>query len=308
MLYIRGNYFIPDARVGWVTPSVTYLKEFIKDKKIDAIITTGPPHSMHLIGLRLREQLDVKWIADFRDPWTTIHYHKSLRLKRASEDKHKDLEAEVLRNADHIVVTSKTTGKEFSDISNKPLTVITNGYEVTETIIPKPDTNFSIAHIGSMLSERNPEVLWQVLNELCTENKDFRRQLSITLAGVVSDDVLKNIREYNLEEKIEYKGYVSHSEAKQLQHNAQVLLLLEMDTPETRAIIPGKLFEYLIAKRPIIALGPEGSDIEDILNETDAGYFFSPSDKQAIKARILKYFTAFEHGDLQVNSKGIEAL
>jgi hypothetical protein len=306
MLYVRGNYFIPDARVGWVKPSAAFLKDFIKDRKIDTIITTGPPHSLHLIGLRLKDQLGVKWIADFRDPWTTIHYHKSLRLSRTSEEKHKKLEAEVLRNADHIVVTSKTTGKEFADISDKPITVITNGYEVTEEIIPKPDKTFSIAHIGSLLSERNPEVLWQVLHELCDENEEFRGQLSIKLAGVVSDDVLESIKAHNLEENLERSGYVSHSEAKQLQHNTQVLLLLEMDKPETRAIIPGKLFEYLNAKRPILALGPEGSDIEDILKQTQAGYFYSASNKQAIKARILEYFTAFGRGDLQVHSEGIE--
>ena len=136
MLYVRGNYFIPDARVGWVKPSVTYLKGFLTNNRIDAVITTGPPHSLHLIGLRLKKLLGVKWIADFRDPWTTIHYHRSLRLSKSSAEKHKKLEAEVLQNADHLIVTSKRTEVEFSAISDRPITVITNGYEVTETCNP----------------------------------------------------------------------------------------------------------------------------------------------------------------------------
>lgn len=306
MLYVRGNYFIPDARVGWVKPSVAFLKDHLTDNTFDAIITTGPPHSLHLIGLRLKKILSVKWIADFRDPWTTIHYHKSLRLSRSSEAKHKKLEAEVLRNADRIIVTSNSTGGEFSEITDSPITVITNGYEVTEAIIPKPDKEFTLAHIGSLLSERNPEILWQVLNELCNENEKFQNLLSINLAGVVGDDVMQSLKEYDLEDKVKLIGYVSHSEAKQLQHNAQVLLLLEMDKPETRAIIPGKLFEYLIAKRPVIALGPEGSDIQEILEETNAGCFFTTSDKQAVKEQLLQYFNAYELGTLQVQSKGID--
>ena len=306
MLYVRGNYFIPDARIGWVKPSVAFLKDYLNNNDIETIITTGPPHSMHLIGLRLKKLLDVNWIADFRDPWTTIHYHKSLRLSKSSEEKHKKLEAEVLQNADHILVTSKRTEEEFSAITDTAVTVITNGYDVTEVIKPELDKDFSLAHIGSLLSERNPRILWEILKELCAENENFNDHLSIKLAGVVSDDVIQSIKEFDLESKVDYVGYVSHSEAKQLQHNSQVLLLLEIDKPETRAIIPGKLFEYLMAKRPIIALGPEGSDMEDILNETNAGHFFTTSEKQEIKEQLLQYFSAFEQGDLQVRTKGID--
>ena len=91
MLYVRGNFFIPDARVGWVKPSVKYLSDYLENNDVDVVITTGPPHSLHLIGKQLKKELNVKWIADFRDPWTTIHYHKSLRLNKTSEKKHKAL-------------------------------------------------------------------------------------------------------------------------------------------------------------------------------------------------------------------------
>jgi glycosyltransferase involved in cell wall biosynthesis len=306
MLFVRGNYFIPDARVGWVKPSVAFLRKFLEERTFDAMITTGPPHSMHLIGLELKAITGIPWIADFRDPWTTIHYHKSLRLTKASETKHKKLEADVLNGADYIVVTSKTTKKEFSEITKKSISVITNGYEITQAITPRLDKEFSLSHIGSLLSDRNPEILWKVLKELCNEQSDFRKDLRISLTGVVGEEVLQSIRDCGLEQNLIVNGYVSHSEAKQLQHDAQVLLLLEMDKQETRAIIPGKLFEYLVAGRPILSIGPEGSDISDILSETESGAFFTPSEETALRDQLLAYYDDYKLGTLKTHPKDIE--
>ena len=130
MLWVRGNFFIPDARVGWVKPSVRFLKNYLAENPVDVIITTGPPHSMHLIGRQLKQEFGIQWMTDFRDPWTTIHYHKSLRLSKSSEKKHKRLEAAVLSECDHIIVTSPTTKREFEEITRVPIQVITNGYDI----------------------------------------------------------------------------------------------------------------------------------------------------------------------------------
>lgn len=306
MLFIRGNFFIPDARVKWVKPSVAYLSSYLSAQNIDTVITTGPPHSLHLIGLHLKQKLHVRWIADFRDPWTTIHYHKALRLTKASERRHKEMEAKVLTSADTVVVTSPTTKTEFEIITDKPIEVVTNGYEVSEEKEISLDKPFSIAHIGSLLSERNPKVLWEVLCELCKENPHFAENLQIKLAGAVSEEVLASISKYGLFEKCINLGYVSHTVARQLQRAAQVLLLVEKNSPETRAIIPGKLFEYLAAKRPVIALGPAGSDMEVIINETSCGAFFGYTEDDKLKERILSYFNAYQQQALEVSSEGIE--
>lgn len=307
MLYIRGNFFIPDARVGWVKPSVKFLSKYILEKPLDVIITTGPPHSLHLIGLQLQKELNVKWIADFRDPWTTIHYHKSLRLNKASEGKHKSLEAAVLTSANAITVTSPTTKKEFERITDKPITVITNGYDISkEKTSFEMDSKFSISHIGSLLSERNPQILWKVLADICDVSASFKNDLLLKFAGAVSDDVKQSIQDFKLNKNCDFLGYVSHSEALKLQNQSQVLLVVEIDTPETRAIIPGKLFEYLAAKRPIIALGPKESDIEEILNETKAGTFFSYLDDNKLKTEILDLYEQFKGGNLEIASQGIE--
>jgi glycosyltransferase involved in cell wall biosynthesis len=248
----------------------------------------------------------VKWLADFRDPWTTIHYHKSLRLKNSSEKKHKELENQVLNTADVVVVTSPSTQKEFEAITKQPVKVITNGFEEAEDIYPILDDSFSIVHIGSLLSKRNPLILWEVLSELVSENLDFKANLEIKLAGVISEDVWASIGSFGLEENSTNLGYVPHAEAKQLQHNAQLLLLIEMDSPETKAIIPGKFFEYLIAHRPIIALGPEGSDVGVLMRMTKSGSYFVYTDKVSLKTHLLNCYQAYKDNSLSITSEGIE--
>ncbi|HEY4617707.1 MAG TPA: glycosyltransferase, partial [Flavobacterium sp.] len=188
-LLIRGNLFIPDARVFWVKPSVRFLEKYIVENNIGTIVTSGPPHSLHLIGLELKQKLNIKWIADFRDPWTTIGYHKSLRLSSYAAKKHKFLEHKVLNMADTIIVTSKTTKSEFEVITSRPIEVITNGYDVENIEKQDLDSKFSLAHIGSFLSERNPTILWESLVELINEIPDFKNHLEIKLIGAVSHEV-----------------------------------------------------------------------------------------------------------------------
>jgi hypothetical protein len=308
LLFIRGNFFIPDARKAWIKPSVTFLSEYISKEHIETIITTGPPHSLHLIGLQLQKQLGVKWIADFRDPWTTIGYHKQLKLTRASKEKHKRLEKQVLNTANQIIVTSFTTKTEFIQLTNKPIEVITNGYDYDyeKSVTFVMDKKFTLSHIGSLLSKRNPEVLWQVLRDLVKENNSFSKDFQLNFIGSVSENVLKTIDTYNLSDYINKVGYVSHKEAIIFQKKSQVLLLIEIDSEDTKCIIPGKLFEYMVSNRPIIAIGPEASDVEKIIKETNTGNYFYYSDYKLLKSTILEFYKAFQNNNLQVNPIGLE--
>ncbi len=306
LLYIRGNFFIPDARRSWVKPSVKYLKEYIRKNNIDTIITTGPPHSVHLIGLNLIKDIDVKWVADFRDPWTQIGYHKKLKLTDTSELKHQELEQAVLDKTSHIITTSFTTKDEFEKKTGTPVTVITNGYDDNNSERCKPDEKFSIAHIGSLLSGRDPKNLWQVLSELTRENSSFKRDLQLKLVGAVSGEVLESIKKQGLEDNLEVMGYVPHSKAMNIQKSSQVLLLIEINSQDTRGIIPGKLFEYMAAKRPILALGPEKWDVERILYETGSGNYFNYSEKDGLKHRILAYYELYLKNSLNSDSRNIE--
>ena len=306
LLWIRGNFFIPDARIGWVKPAVGFLKEYLAKNDMDIVISSGPPHSLHLIGMALKEELGIKWVADFRDPWTTIHYHQSLRLNKRAQKKHLKLESKVLNNSDLVVVTSARTKKEFQKITSVPIEVISNGYDILEKIVPNLDPQFSIAHIGSLLTNRNPELLWEILSELKDKNKVFSKNLLIKLVGTVSEDVLKSLAVFGLTENYKTLGYVSHQEAIQIQHDAQVLLLVEMDSPETKSIIPGKLFEYVAANRPILAIGPEGSDVEAIIKETNTGVYFKYTDKEKLKQQLQLYYEDYLRANLNVNSKNIQ--
>ncbi|HLW15533.1 MAG TPA: hypothetical protein VKX30_08565 [Flavobacteriaceae bacterium] len=309
MLYVRANYFIPDARVGWVKPSVAFLKDYCEKNHIDTLITTGPPHSLHLIGMQLQKEAGVKWLADFRDPWTTIHYFAQLPLSKSAFKKHKELEKKVLTAADIITVTSKPTQAEFEKLTHTPIHVVTNGYD--EHQLPKEsiplNTKFSIAHIGSLLSDRNPKQLWKALADLLLAYPSLKNDLQITLAGVLSEEALVSIAEAGLEKYVSNYGYVSHGEAIRLQHASQILLLLEMDKEETKVILPGKLFEYMAAKRPILALGPEGGAIASILEETNAGEYYSYKESPEIYTYLENQYNTYKTGSLQVQSHGVTA-
>lgn len=306
LLFIRGNFFIPDARIGWVKPSVEYLSEYIKINSVDIIITTGPPHSLHLIGKQLKEQFNIPWIADFRDPWTTIGYHKKLKLTTSAAQKHKTLEKEVLNEADRILVTSPSTKKDFKQITQQPIDVITNGYDI-EHIEKKPlDKKFTIAHIGSLLSDRNPRVLWKALAELIKNNPDFKQDFELKLAGKVSTQILNTLDEFKLSPYVNNMGYISHQQAITEQRTSQVLLLLEIDSEETRAIIPGKLFEYMAAERPILAIGPEKSDVEALVKQTNTGQYFCYDEKDRIAECIEKMYQQYSENKLKSYGIGLQ--
>jgi glycosyltransferase involved in cell wall biosynthesis len=306
LIWVRGNLFIPDARLFWIRPSVQFLSKYIQEHQIETVITTGPPHSLHLIGMELKNRHKINWITDFRDPWTTIGYHDKLQLSDWAAKKHKQLEKQVLNSCDQIIVTSPTTKTEFQALTSKPISVITNGYDV-EQITKKPlDEKFTLAHIGSFLSERNPRILWKALAELVKENKAFSEKLELKLIGAVSDSVLETIKEFKLDGFVNHLGYVSHEVALQEQRCSQVLLLIEIDSEQTNCIIPGKLFEYLVSERPILAIGPEQADFASIIKETNTGTFFTYEDKDALKTQIVQYFEAFQSQSLQVHAVGLQ--
>ncbi len=278
LLWIRGNLFIPDARVGWVNRVVDNLKNDPAFAKADTLITTGPPHSVHLIGQRLKAtpRFEKKqWIADFRDPWTTIGYHQSLQLTKSSEQKHRSLERQILQQADHIIVTSPSTKKEFVQKTNTPIKVITNGFDLIPNDVKQPKGDFVIRHIGTLLADRNPIKLWETLQQLCQDHEDFAADFKLELAGNLSNNIKESIQEVGITSQVNYLGYVPHDNAVELMNSAQVLLLIEINTSITRAIIPGKTFEYIASRRPVVAIGPQDSDIECLLQESNAGVYFT---------------------------------
>jgi len=303
--YIRANYFIPDARKFWIQPSVNFLSNYLENNHIDAIITTGPPHSMHLIGLELKKKLGIKWISDFRDPWTEIDYFQQLPLTKKATKKHQDLEQEVLRKSDMVVVVGETMKEKFLKYS-KRIKVLTNGFDTIEDLsTQKLDEKFSITHVGLMNFDRNPTILWKVLNEISNTNPGFKNDLRIKLIGKIDDAVIQDLKVFG-HEIIERIPYLDHKDVSKYQASSQVLLLSINEVPSAKGIITGKIFEYLQAKRPILAIGPEDGDAAMILKNTNAGTIIGFKNKTVLKATILNLYKDYKEGVLFVKSINIE--
>jgi hypothetical protein len=308
-IWIRGNFLIPDPRRFWIKPSVSFLSDYLIENQVNAIITTGPPHSMHLIGMGLKKNFPtLPWVADFRDPWTNIDFYKDLNLTWFADKIHHRLEKEVLQKADTVLVVSRGMKEEFAPMKPKKLQVITNGYDGSDvqTGTLALDAKFSISHIGTLNAARNPRIVWKVLSEICAENVAFKNDLQIQLVGKVDFSVLEDIQSYGLQEQLLKIDYLSHSEAIAKQNSSQVLMLLINQSGNAKGILTGKFFEYLAAKRPILAVGPTDGDAAVVLNETGAGVIVDFADEQATKAAIQNYYNQYKKGTLSVQSESVE--
>ena len=303
--YVRANYFIPDARKFWIKPSVKFLSNYLKNNEIDVVITTGPPHSMHIIGLVLKDKFKIKWISDFRDPWTEIDYFQQLPLTKKANKKHHQLEQEVLEKSDMVIVVGETMKKKFLK-HNHNIEVLTNGFDSYENSLTiELDSNFSITHVGSMNTDRNPTILWEVLYEISSENIDFKNNLRIKFIGKIDDTVIQDIQVFNPKNILRIP-YLDHKEVRKYQASSQVLLLSINQVPNAKGIITGKIFEYLQAKRPILGIGPEDGDAAAILKKTNAGNIVGFNNKIELKAAVLKLYKDFKEEKLFVKSINIE--
>jgi glycosyltransferase involved in cell wall biosynthesis len=299
-IWIRGNFFIPDARKFWIRPSTTFLLNYIIKHNITHVISSGPPHSMHLIALNLKKkQPHLRWMADFRDPWTNIDFYEKLMLTNWADKKHHQQELSVLNYADSILSIGASMNNEFIDMyklaggkNTKKFHTITNGFDTDdtsrETIIK--DKKFSIAHLGTLVKDRNPEVLWKVLNKLLKEHSDFKQQLEIKLVGKVDIFVKEQIEAFGLSQYVNKIDYLPHNEVIKEQQTSKVLLLLVNNTKNAKGILTGKFFEYMASGAPILAIGPLEGDLADILTKTNSGVMSDFRDEQSLEKNILNYF------------------
>lgn len=304
--YVRANFFIPDARKFWIKPSVKKLTPFVLENDIDVVITTGPPHSLHIIGAELKKRTGVKWLADFRDPWTNIDYFHSLPLTQKAKERHCQLETMVLEQADAVTVVGKSMKEEFSD-RNDHVYVLTNGFDETsqaeEVFL---DKKFSICHIGMMNADRNPLILWQALQELSEESADFKKDLVVKLIGKCDQEVYQSVSDFGLTNHVSFVAYVPHKDVMRFQRSAQVLLLAVNNVPSSKSLITGKIFEYLQSQRPVIGIGPVDGDLAAILNETGAGQVVDFEDLVSLKELISKYYRLYRSGKLKGEARNID--
>ena len=308
-VWVRGNFFIPDARCYWIRPSVKYLTEWIKSNPVDAIVSSGPPHSMHLIAMGLKKKLNIPWIADFRDPWTKIDYYHELHLTWFANRKHHRLEKKVVTDADCIISIGNQMRYELAILGAKKSITITNGFDTADqlSIEGGNDSKFSISHFGTVNKARNPEALWKVLSELIQNNNDLASSLEIKMVGRIDQSVKESIQKNNLISYLNKIDFLPHNEVLKMQKESQILLLLINQTHNAGGILTGKFFEYLAASRPILAIGPTKGDVADILRNAQAGKIIDFNDEKNLKEAILEYFRAFKEKKLSVNPTDIHA-
>lgn len=306
-VWVRGNFFIPDARRFWIRPSVKFLLRWLKENNVDAIVSTGPPHSMHLIAHGLKKKMPhLKWVADFRDPWTNIDFYHELKLSSWADARHHRLELNVLKSANAVVSIGQTMSSEFAgilaqaNVSNR-LEVIPNGFdpEAIYTGAYTPDSKFSIAHIGTLNRSRNPNELWQVLAEIAKTDAEFATDLEIKLVGKVDYNVTESLIKAGLEKYVHKIDYVPLNEVGRVQKESRVLLLLINRTQNARGIITGKFFEYMATGNPVLAIGPEDGDAAAIINETQCGYISGFDQTESLKQHILSLYRQYKSGNLQ---------
>lgn len=314
--WLRGNLFIPDPRVFWVRPSVKFLTDFVKQHSPDFIVTTGPPHSVHLIGLKLKKKTGVKWIADFRDPWSRWDMLANFRTSRLALSQIKRLEKMVVLNSDITMTVSQSWAKDLYGDYNKDISVITNGYDSDEFSIgtkkklnnqQNHKTNFVISHSGLINNFRNPASFWEALRALCLENLELAQSLKIVFCGMVDKSILATIsKDPVLADKFIFRGYLSHEEVLDIYKESAVLLLLLNRSKNAEGHLPGKLFEYLAAKRNILAMGTTSGDAGQIILNTKAGAICEYDDVNAIKNALSSFFSDFKNGKFPA-SQSVEA-
>ncbi len=294
-VWIRGNFFIPDAKKWWIKPAIKRLRQYLQDNPMDAVISTGPPHTCHLIAKGIQKYHDIPWIVDYRDPWTQIDYFDDLRLTKWAENRHKTLEKQVLDACDVIVSVGKTIAKDLEPITNTRKVVITNGFDEADRHKEDLDLDeaFSIVYIGTMNDARNPDALWQAIAQLKTENHPILTHLKVRLVGKPEAIIQQSIENYGIGDYIEFVGYVTHKEAIRYQNRASVLLLVINRTSNNASILPGKIFEYLSSGRPILCLGPQHGDAADILQNAGHDNIIDYNDWKSVKKNLESQYTLY---------------
>lgn len=307
-IWVRSNFFIPDARSLWIKPSVRYLSNYLKSNEVDLILSDGPPHTNTVIACRLSERFSIPWLADFQDPWTQVDYFKLLKLTHYARKKHHKLEQKTFEVADKITIASPSWGKELEEIGAKNVDTIYWGYDEDDfrSAAPKRDEKYTICHAGLFSFDRYPETLFKILGELCRENGNFGNDMRIRLAGAVDSSIIKGIEKNSLSENLELLGSISRDEALKMVRSARTLLLPLNKADNAKGRIPGKLFECIRSGNPILCLGPDDSDVSKIIEDTNSGKSFNYGDADGIKKYILEQYNSFVSGDNTTKLKNLE--
>ncbi len=298
--WIRGNFFIPDARIFWVKPSVVFLSDFIKQHKVGRVVTTGPPHSLHLIGLALKKRIpSIQWIADFRDPWSEWDLLDNLSLTAWASSRHRHLEQRVLANADKVITIAPYHVGRLEAISGRKVNLITNGFddEDFEGLQHVPNQRFTIRHIGIVDELREPRPVMQAIKVMLESHLAISDKLHVEFIGNVNISFKTWVQEDSLLSEItSFTDPLPHDELIKVYGHTDLQLLVLAHTAIAPGNLPGKFFEYLASGNPILAIGPTNGDAAQVLKETAAGAIHTPADQSGLIESMLKFYEDWKTG------------
>lgn len=300
--FIRATFFIPDARIGWTFTAKSKALQIIKEHKIEAIYSSSPPYTASMIGRFIKRKTKLPWIAGFRDPWTDfLTSPKRWFLPKLID---KSFEKSVFNEANYIEVAwqgiTKDALQKYPDLNKNKFIHIPNGFDSSDFIkIPKQNNNkFTITYTGSMYGRRNPDALFRAINQLITDNKIHKELFQINLIGRFGEEVHYMIQNSSFVDSIKVVNYLPHSESIIELQKADILLLIVDEAKESEEIVPGKVYEYIGIKRPILAIAPENSAIAELLKETQAGLLAHQSNINGIADNFLNFFKKWQNKEL----------
>lgn len=293
--WVRANVFLPDARVGWVPFAVRRGLQMLEREQFDAVLTTGPPHSTHLAGLLMQKRTGVRWVADFRDPWSEIDYAHRLPTTAPARTVDSSMERLVLQRADTVVtVTERWRDRLAAQTMQRPF-VVRNGYDPASfKEAPPLNEAFSLVHVGNMNAARNPEVLWRALGE--ADARPWTEALRVRLVGDVDPLVLEAAREAGVGERVAVTPFRPHAEAVRMMQASPLLLLVVDDVPGQEGRVPGKLYEYLASGRPVLGIGPRDGEAAVLLWKSGAGRMFAADDAEGVRRFVAAHHKAWSRG------------
>lgn len=296
--WIRGNLFIPDSRVCWVKPAVKRLQPYIESKGITKIITTGPPHSLHLIGLKLKEKIPaLQWLVDLRDPWSEWDVTRALCLTPLAMNWQRRCERKVLQHATRAVTVGNYLAKKYEALGGRPVETLSNGFDDDDfhTLHPVNTAHFIIRQVG-VIEVRDPRPFMQALKQMAEENPDFKNDLRMEYIGHANQNFLNEIKgDETLCAVTHFLGYLPHRQAIDLYSSSALLLLLLSPSENGQGDLSAKMFEYMASRRPILAIGPEDGDAAQVLRKTEAGVMVNPRNTEEIKKQIFGFYAQWKN-------------
>lgn len=298
--WVRFNLFIPDAKIGWKYFAIKKGKEIVKNEKIDIVFSTAPPPTVALIGKSISKDCNVKWVADFRDPWMEIVHYQNVKRNSITKFIDSKLESSVLNNADALVTISEDIVNLFkSKVGEKKYSIIPNGFDETDfkQIDSVKNDFFTIAYTGVITKTRVPSVFLKSLNKFV--NSSINKKIKFVIAGNTCPEFKEEIEKNNLNDVYEEKGFLPHHESTEILQKADLLLLIIDDVPNNKGFLTGKIFEYLGAKKPIFAIGPKDGDANKIIINTNSGKMVDYKDSDETYMLIKEMYENWETNNFQ---------